>query len=295
MVLLPALCSGGAAVVHERFDAGEALLLAERERVTQISCWPNAARAMAEHPTFAGRDLSSVRGGTLVEALPERQRPPTPDRAPVPLGMTETGGPHTAVGDPYAPLPEELRGTYGSALAGVDHRVVDVETGVELGTGSSGEGELLVRGPFVMDSLYKRERHEVFTPDGWYATGDVGWFDVDGNLHFTGRRTAMIKSGGANVSPAEVEDALTELDGVRAAFVFGVPAGDRGEDVAAVVASAPGATIDREALVSAARRSLSSFKVPRHFGIIDESEIPVMPTGKVDVAALRSRFVSTED
>jgi acyl-CoA synthetase (AMP-forming)/AMP-acid ligase II len=294
MVLLAALSSGAAAVVQERFDAGEALLLAERERVTQISCWPNAARSMAEHPTFAERDLSSVRGGTLVEALPVGQRPPSPDRAPVPLGMTETGGPHTAVADPYTPLPEELRGTCGTALAGIEHLVVDVETGMELDTGSGAEGEILVRGPFLMDNLYKRERHETFSPDGWYATGDMGWFDADGNLHFTGRRTAMIKSGGANISPAEVEDALTQLDGVRAAFVFGVPAGERGEDVAAVVALAPGATIDLDVLVAGARRLLSSFKVPRQFRVIEESDLPVMPTGKVDVGALRSLFVAVE-
>jgi acyl-CoA synthetase (AMP-forming)/AMP-acid ligase II len=294
MVLLAALSSGAGAVVQERFDAEEALLLAERERVTQISCWPNAARAMAEHPTFADRDLSSVRGGTLVEALPVGQRPPSPDRAPVPLGMTETGGPHTAVADPYGPLPEELRGTFGTTLAGIEHRVVDVETGMELRIGSGAEGELLVRGPFLMDSLYKRERHETFSPDGWYATGDMGWFDADGNLHFTGRRTAMIKSGGANISPAEVEDALTELDGVRAAFVFGVPAGERGEDVAAVVAVAPGATVDQDVLVAGARGLLSSFKVPRQFQVIEESDLPVMPTGKVDVGALRSLFVVVE-
>jgi acyl-CoA synthetase (AMP-forming)/AMP-acid ligase II len=122
----------------------------------------------------------------------------------------------------------------------------------------------------------------------------MGWFDADGNLHFTGRRTAMIKSGGANISPAEVEDALTELDGVRAAFVFGVPAGERGEDVAAVVALAPGATIDLDVLVAGARRLLSSFKVPRQFRVIEESDLPVMPTGKVDVGALRSLFVAVE-
>jgi acyl-CoA synthetase (AMP-forming)/AMP-acid ligase II len=92
LVLLGALTSGAAALLQERFDAGEALELAEQERATQISCWPNASQAMAQHPTFASRDLSSVRGGTLLEALPDSHRPPSPDRAPMPLGMTETGG-----------------------------------------------------------------------------------------------------------------------------------------------------------------------------------------------------------
>jgi acyl-CoA synthetase (AMP-forming)/AMP-acid ligase II len=294
MVVLAALCSGAGAVVQERFDPGEALLLAERERVTQISCWPNAARAMAEHPTFESRDLSSVRGGTLVEALPAKQRPPSPDRAPMPLGMTETGGPHTEPSDPYAPLPEEHRGTFGTSLAGIEHRVADVRTGGELGTGSGEEGELLVRGPFVMQGLYKRERHDTFTPDGWYGTGDLGWFGPDRLLHFTGRMTPMIKSGGSNVSPAEVQAVLCQIEGVRAAFVFGAPAGDRGEDVVAVIAIAPDAIVDEDFLIAAARGALSSFKVPRDYRIIQERDLPMLPTGKVDLAALRSLFGRTD-
>jgi acyl-CoA synthetase (AMP-forming)/AMP-acid ligase II len=294
MVLLASLSSGAGAVVQERFDAGDALLLAERERVTQVSCWPNAARAMAKHPTFASRDLSSVRGGTLVEALPPDQRPPSPDRAPMPLGMTETGGPHTAPRDPYAPLPEDLRGTFGSTLAGIEHRVVDIESGARLSPGSGDEGELLVRGPFVMEGLYKRERHDTFSPAGWYATGDLGWFDAEGQLYFSGRRASMIKSGGANVAPIEVEAVLASLSGVRAAFVFGVPAGDRGEDVAAVVAVAPGTQVDEDTLTSSAREMLSNFKVPRHYRIIEEPDLPVLPTGKVNIAALRSLFAEDD-
>ncbi|MCU1429730.1 MAG: hypothetical protein JWL83_3730 [Actinomycetia bacterium] len=288
MVLLQAMSSGAAAVVQERFDAGEALMMAERERATQISCWPNAARAMAEHPTFASRDLSSVRGGTLIEALPIEQRPPSPDLAPTLLGMTETGGPHTAPEDPYSPLPEALRGTFGQSLPGVEHCVVDPSSGVEIGRAEL--GELMLRGPFLMESLYKRERHETFTPDGWYATGDLGWFDCDGNLYFAGRRTTMIKSGGSNVSPGEVEDVLRDCTGVRAAFVFGVPAGDRGEDVVAVVATAPGAVVDEATLTASARRQLSSFKVPRNWRIVEERALPMLPTGKADLAALRSWF-----
>src|ERR1700733_1255493 len=142
MVLLAALVSGAAAVVQERFEPGEALDLIERERVTQVSCWPNASRQMADDPTFAGRDLDSVRGGTLVGALPPEYRPPTADRAPNVLGMTETGGPHTATDEAYAVLPESLRGTMGRSLPGMEHVVVDAETGVLVPAGQ--EGELLV-------------------------------------------------------------------------------------------------------------------------------------------------------
>jgi acyl-CoA synthetase (AMP-forming)/AMP-acid ligase II len=288
MVVLAAMTSGAAAVVHERFDAGEALELAERHRVTQISCWPNAARAMAEHPTCATRDLSAVRGGTLVEALPFEHRPPSPDRAPMPLGMTETGGPHTTADHPYAPVPAEHAGTFGRSQPGVEHCVVDAEYGDTLE--GAEEGELLVRGPFVMRGLYKQERHDTFTPDGWYATGDLGWFDLDGYLHFGGRRTTMIKSGGSNVAPAEVEAALCAHPEVRAAFAFGVPAGDRGEDVVAVVAVGPDVVVTAEEVVAHARAALSSYKVPRRIDVVEESELPMLPNGKADLMALRARF-----
>jgi acyl-CoA synthetase (AMP-forming)/AMP-acid ligase II len=288
MVLLAALVSGAAAVVQERFEPGEALALIERERVTQVSCWPNASRQMADHPTFAGRDLRSVRGGTLVEALPPEYRPPTADRAPNVLGMTETGGPHTGPDDPYAVLSESLRGTMGRSLLGMEHVVVDVDSGAELPAGD--EGELLLRGAFLMDGFYKQERHEKFTPDGWHATGDLGWFGADGHLRFSGRRTAMIKTGGSNVSPAEVETALMELQGVRDAFVFGIPAGERGEDVAAVLVPATSAAVEIAAVNSGLRDTLSSYKIPRHLRIIKDQDLPKLPTGKVDLASLRDLF-----
>ncbi|HVV77740.1 MAG TPA: class I adenylate-forming enzyme family protein [Mycobacteriales bacterium] len=280
MVLLAALTSGAAALVQERFDPEEALELSERERATQISCWPNAALAMTKHPSFALRDLSSVRGGTLTAALPEMYRPPSADRAPMPLGMTETGGPHTSADDPYLPLPEHLRGTYGRTLPGFEHQVVEPN---EIGV-----GELLVRGPLVMDSIYKKERHETFTADGWYRTGDLGSFDDEGYLRFTGRKTATIKSGGSNVAPGEVEAVLTAIDGVRECFVFGVPADERGEDVAAVVIVDAATQLDADKITVLARESLSGYKVPRQIKVTRSEALPLLPTGKVDMTAVRS-------
>ena len=288
MVLLAALVSGAGAVVQERFEPGEALDLVERERVTQISCWPNAARQMADHPTFSRRDLGSVRGGTLVEALPPQHRPPSPDRAPMPLGMTETGGPHTGHDDPYAVLSDSQRGTFGRTLPGMEHRIVDIDSGIELPHDS--RGELLLRGQFLMEGFYKRERHDTFTPDGWYASGDLGWFGADGHLRFSGRRTAMIKTGGSNVSPTEVEEAIAKQPGVREVFVFGISAGDRGEDVAAVIVPEGSETIRLSTLTAALRTTLSSYKVPRRVKVVEESDLPKLPTGKADLASLRARY-----
>jgi acyl-CoA synthetase (AMP-forming)/AMP-acid ligase II len=288
MLLLSALTSGAGALVQERFDAEEALDLCERERATWISCWPNAARSMGEHPTFPNRRLPHVRGGTLLVALPEELRPTAPDMASNLLGMSETGGPHTSPDDPCGPLPESLRGTFGRALAGMEHLVVDPATGTELSVGA--EGELFLRGAFLMDGIYKCESHDVFTPDGWYPSGDLGWFGADGHLRFTGRRTPLIKSAGSNIAPAEVAVAIAELEGVREVHVFGVPAGDRGEDVAAVVVIDPSAPVDLEVVLSAARQRLSSYKVPRYCRIVDPAEVPMLPTGKPDLVQIREWF-----
>lgn len=228
--------------------------------------------------------------GTLIEALPAELRPAAPDLAPNLLGMTETGGPHTSPDDAYAPLPEGLRGSFGRSLPGMEHRVCDPETGEEPAYGE--EGELMVRGVFLMDGFHKQERHTVFTDDGWYPTGDLGWFGTDGHLRYTGRQTAMIKTGGSNVSPAEVEAALIQLPDVQAAFVIGIPAGDRGEDVSAVLVPQSGCRVDLSAVLEAVRKTLSSYKVPRHVKVIEKDALPMLPTGKIDMVSLRSLFVT---
>jgi acyl-CoA synthetase (AMP-forming)/AMP-acid ligase II len=133
-----------------------------------------------------------------------------------------------------------------------------------------------------MSAIYKQERHEVFGPDGWYSTGDRGWFDDAGHLHFTGRASALIKTAGSNVSPTEVESVLDEMPGVLHSFVVGLPHPVRGEVVAAAVVLSHGVQLDTEAVVAHARRNLSSFKVPTVIAVIAEGELPMLPTGKLD-------------
>jgi acyl-CoA synthetase (AMP-forming)/AMP-acid ligase II len=284
MVVLQALSTGATILAQDVFEPGATLALLERERATFISCWAQASQAMADHPDFAKRDLSSVRGGTMLQALPPERRPGEPELTPNLLGMTETGGPHTMVEVPDAPLPTERRGSFGIPLPGVvQHRIVDA-AGLEAAPGE--EGEIQVRGQILMSGIYKQERHEVFSPDGWYSTGDRGWFDDAGHLHFTGRASALIKTAGSNVSPAEVESVLDTMPGVLHSFVVGLPHPVRGEDVAAAVVPSQGALLSTEAVVAHARRNLSGFKVPTVLKVVAESELPMLPTGKVDRQAL---------
>jgi acyl-CoA synthetase (AMP-forming)/AMP-acid ligase II len=284
MVVLQALSTGAAVLTQDVFEAGSTLRLLERERATFVSCWPQASRAMADHPDFGRRDLSSVRGGTLLEALPADRRPAEPELMPNMLGMTETGGPHTMAEAPDQPLPPQRRGSFGVPVPGMQHRIVDAASGTEVSAGV--EGELQVRGMFLMDRLYKQERHEVFTHDGWYATGDRGWFDEAGHLHFSGRGGTLIKTAGSNVSPTEVETVLDRMEDVLHTFVVGVPHPSRGQVVAAAVVPRHGAAVTPDELVARARQQLSSYKVPRVIRFLAEDEVPMLPTGKVDRAAL---------
>jgi acyl-CoA synthetase (AMP-forming)/AMP-acid ligase II len=281
MVVLQALSTGAAILAQDVFEAGSTLALLERERATFISCWAQASQEMADHPDFVKRDLSSVRGGTMLEALPIDRRPREPDLAPDLLGMTETGGPHTMVEVPDTPLPPELRGSFGIPLPGVvQHRIVDSASGVEATPGQ--EGDIQVRGLILMNGIYKQERHEVFGADGWYATGDRGWFDDAGHLHFTGRASTLIKTAGSNVSPAEVESVLDSMPDVLHSFVVGLPHPVRGEVVAAAVVPCHGVELSCDGLRSHARRHLSSFKVPTIVRLFTENDLPMLPTGKVD-------------
>jgi len=281
MVVLQALSTGATVLTQDVFEAGKTLGLLERERATFVSCWAQASQAMTDHPDFATRDLSSIRGGTMAEALPPHQRPSAPDLMPNMLGMTETGGPHTMAEVPDTPLPPELRGSFGVPLPDVvSHRIVDPASGLEAPAGQ--EGEIQVRGQILMSGIYKKERHEVFGPDGWYGTGDQGWFDDAGHLHFTGRANAMIKTAGSNVSPAEVESVLDSMPEVLHSFVVALPHPVRGQVVGAAVVPANGARLSVETIVAHARRNLSTFKVPTVICLVAENDLPMLPTGKVD-------------
>lgn len=286
--LLYALTSGCTLLTQRRFAPGEALDLIERERATLIQVWPNAARALAEHPGFDRRNLTNVRGGTLPEALPPPSRPTAPDLYPGLFGMTETGGPHSNPDDPYSPLPTALRGTFGRAVAGIERKIVDPDSGTTLDPGSA--GELWVRGPLLMEQIYKSERSETFDRHGWYATGDLCSINDEGYLRFHGRKTPMIKTGGSNVAPSEVEEVLQGCPAVKTAYVLAVPEVKRGEEVVAVVVPEEGDVPDPRELASYVRSRLSTYKVPRRWLILDEPSLPLLPTGKVDVQSLRGLF-----
>jgi acyl-CoA synthetase (AMP-forming)/AMP-acid ligase II len=281
---LVTVMQAGACLLNQPvFDPGAALEMMERERATMALGWPHTAQALAEHPDFARRDISSLRAGNMYAILPAHLRPTDPELRHNSLGMTETCGPHT-FSDMSIDLPEKLRGSFGRPIPGMEHRIVDPDTNELLPSGA--EGEICVRGYSLMLGLHKLERETTFDSEGFYHTGDMGRFDEEGHLYFTGRRGDVIKTAGANVSPREVEIALESLASVKHAFVVGVPDATRGQAVAAAVALHEGESASSEVLRAHARTQLSAYKVPRHILLFDAEDLPFLESEKIDKRTL---------
>ena len=297
--MLRALVSGGCFLTQEIFEPGAALLFLTAERVTNVSAWPGVTKAMYEHSDFASYDFSSIRYGWY-EATPIERRPPDIGLVGGSLGMSETCGPHTSsfATEQVVGAPEDYRGSFGHEIPGTEHRIVDPESGQDVPEGQ--EGEVLVRGYNLMLGLYKQDREDVFDSDGWYHTGDRGYFR-DGWFFFTGRQTDLIKTEGSNVAPGEVEQCLMGYDDVKLAFVVGVPNEDRGQDVIGLVVpwshsagTGTSPALEGDELRGRLRKSLSSYKVPRKILIIDDDQISWLASQKVDrraVVALATRLV----
>jgi acyl-CoA synthetase (AMP-forming)/AMP-acid ligase II len=290
--LIAAMHAGATLVFEDQFEPGATLDLIERERITQVLGWPHMAKALVDHPTFKDRDLSCIRGGSYAALLPQHIQAEAEVPRANSLGMTETLGPHT-FDSKDNPLPPEKEGSFGLTVPGVEQKIVDPVTLEDQPVGES--GELWLRGYSLMLGLHKRERADVFTPDGWYRTGDGGYFDDDGHFYFTGRLGDLIKSAGMNITPRDVELALEALPEVVMAFVTGIDAGERGEDVVAAIALRPGETLDEDQTRKRVKEDIASYKVPRHIAVFgDQTELPWLDSGKIDrrrlTAILDERF-----
>jgi acyl-CoA synthetase (AMP-forming)/AMP-acid ligase II len=286
--LLGSLHAGACILCEEAFEPERTLLFLERERATIAAGWPHFGQALANHPTAKERDLSALRGGNLPDFLPETIVPKDPELRPNALGMTETCGPHTCVSD--GPVPEALRGSHGVPVPGVEHKIVDPISGEVLPPGET--GEICVRGYSLMQGLYKVEREQTFDPDGFYHTGDAGFFNPEGVLYFKGRLGDMIKTAGANVTPSEVELVMNALPEVAQSYVVGLPDVDRGQLVAAAVLLEADSSLSPQELRERVKQELSAYKVPRHIFISNEDELPFTESGKIDKKTLAEQLAA---
>lgn len=276
--VMPAILVGATILCVDQFVVERALTLMEREKATRIVAWLGTVQKIIEGWQTGRYDIPAMEDPVFSPLVPKPHSF---------FGMTETCSAHAGAGPEsrFLPLPEGVSGTMGPPLPFIEHRFTDPETGTEVQPGR--EGVISVRGYNLMYGMVKRERAEVFDADGWYVTGDKG-FIRDGLLVYTGRVTDMIKTAGNNVAPAEVEQALARIEGIREAHVLGIPDRERDEAVAALVVAGADAEIDTDAVADRLRAVLSNYKVPRKFVVIREGEVPMLATGKPDRLAIRS-------
>jgi acyl-CoA synthetase (AMP-forming)/AMP-acid ligase II len=281
--LLGALVAGGRLVCSNAPDAAGVLDLLERERPAMVNGFAQSVAHLPSDPSFPARDLSSIRRGNLFPIMPTDVRPVDPELRHAMLGMTETGSVCLLSAD-ESDQPEHRRGSFGRPAPGFEAVVFDPDAGALCSTNEL--GELLLRGPFMMEGYYGLERHEVFDENGWYHTGDLVTVDQDGYFYFKGRRGEMIKTAGANVSPREVEAAIREVADLRS-HVVGIDDLARGQIVGALVVVPTGGSVDAEGLRARLSDHLSTYKVPRRIRLVGEDEVPVMSSGKLDLLALK--------
>jgi fatty-acyl-CoA synthase len=279
---LAAIAAGARIVLQEVVEPGPSLALLEAERCTIMLGWHQAA-PLLEHPDFPKRTLHLKKGSGGTHPLATRLL--GADHVSVGMyGMTETA---TCVACGRWDDPEPIRvGTFGRPLAGMEVRIIDPTSLRPVPSGAT--GEILVRGSTLMEGYYRVPRASTFDAEGFFRTGDLGWIDDDGCLHFASRLKDVIKTAGVNVAASEVEETLARHPAVKSAHVVGVADAVRGENVAAFVVLRDGAAaVAPEEFRAFCSGALASYKVPRHVFVIEEGALPRTGTGKIEKAGLR--------
>lgn len=272
--LLATLVAGSTLICSTAVDAAQTLDLLEAQKPTVTNGFASGVAHLVRHPSFAARDLSSMRRGNLYPIMAPEARPADPERRHNMLGMTEAAGVVLLSGD-ETDQPEHRRGSFGKPAPGFETKVTE-------------SGELCIRGPYLMQRYYKCSREQCFDPDGWFHTGDLVRVDSEGFFYFVGRRDSMIKTAGANVSPTEVEKAIAKVTGGADSYVVGIPDPQRGQQVAAVVVRSGSEEFDEHELRGRLRSELSAYKIPSRFVVVPEA--PLLSSGKVDLDRLKKMF-----
>ncbi len=280
----------GAAMVFpdEAFDPASVLDAVEKERCTALYGVPTMFIAELDHPSFSGRDLSSLRTGVMAGApCPEAvMRRVITDMhmkdVTICYGMTETS-PVSFQSMPGDDL-EKRVSTVGAIHPFVEVKIVDAD-GMILPRGK--QGELLTRGYSVMRGYWgdPERTREAIDEGGWMHTGDLAVLDDDGYCRITGRVKDMIIRGGENVYPREIEEFLYRHPAVMDVQVFGVPDDKYGEEVCAWIKVRTGAVLVEEDIRSFCKGQIAHYKIPRYVRFVDE--YPMTVTGKIQKFVMR--------
>lgn len=288
---------GACHLVHESFAPDDVIEAIERNRVTTLPLVPTMLNLMLPDAEASGRDFSSLRtvvyGGSGI--APDRLRRAVRVFGDVFVqffGLSETPMPLSALSqddhrfDTTESPPARLASA-GRVNPFVELRICD-DLGVELPAGEV--GEIVVRGDNVMLGYWRKptETRAMIDADGWAATGDVGRIDEDGYLYIVDRKSDMIVTGGYNVYPAEIENAISTLEEVQEVAVVGVPDQRWGESIKAVVVLRPGASLTEQDIVESCTQRLAGYKKPRSVDFVEM--LPKTGSGKLMRRKVREPF-----
>jgi fatty-acyl-CoA synthase len=284
MALGGTLTSGGTLLLQRWFDPTEALALLEREKATMILAWPHQWAQMEAVPDWEKFDLSPMH---YIDAKVSFARHPSintqwrePRHA---YGNTET---FTLISVYASGTPDEISGdTHGPPTPGSTLKIVDPFTGATMPIGE--RGEIAVKGPTLMMGYVGIPLDETLDEEGFLRTGDGGYIDAEGRLYWEGRLNDIIKTGGANVSPVEIDAVLSKCPGVKAVQTVGVPDELLGELVVSCVVPHEGVTLEDEAIRAYAKEQLASYKIPRRVLFVAESDLKTTGSQKIKTADLR--------
>ena len=289
------LAAGGRILLHAEFAPAAVLEAFGRDRVNHVFLAPVMINAILQTPGVEAADFSSLRtvcygASPIAEAVLAKATQTFGCGFIQFYGMTETCGAGTTLA-PEEHSSELLR-SCGRAWSGLQVRVAD-EAGNPLGPGEIGEIE--IQGPIVMAGYWNRPEAtaETIRPGGWLRTGDAGYRDADGFFFVHDRVKDMIVTGGENVYPAEVENAILGCPGVADAAVNGVPDDRWGEAVKAIVVARPGEQPDPADVIAWARQRIAAYKAPKTVDFIDA--LPRNPSGKVLRRELRKPYWEGRD
>ncbi|MBM4121941.1 MAG: long-chain fatty acid--CoA ligase [Nitrospira sp.] len=278
-----AIAVGGSQVLLPRFQVTEVLETITRERVTVFPGIPAMYQAINNHQHLERHDLRSIRlcisgAGPLPSSVQEQFESLTGARLVEGYGLTEAA-PVTHANPIDGGAGSRRQRSIGLPLPDTEARIMDMETGErELPIGEV--GELAVRGPQVMRGYWKQEDEtKKVLRNGWLFTGDLARMDADGFFYIADRKKDMIKSGGENVYPREVDEVLLRHPKVRDAVVVGIPQGLRGELIKAYVVLKDGEEATAAEVLEHCRKDLAKFKVPKRVEF--RKELPKTLVGKV--------------
>ena len=277
------------------FRPDHTLAAIEAERCTSLYGVPTMFIAQLDHPDFDRTDFSSLRTGVMAgspcpaEVMKQVRERMNIREITICYGMTETApvSTQTRVDDPV----EKRVNTVGRIHPHVEIRIVEPESGGVVPRGE--RGELCTRGYSVMLGYWNDDAATRAAIDDarWMHTGDLACMDDEGYVSIVGRIKDMIIRGGENIYPREIEEFLYTHPDVADAQVIGVPSERYGEEVAAWVMPRPGATLDGDALTAFCRGTIATYKIPRHWKIVDG--FPMTVTGKIQ--KYRMREISTAE